>query len=281
MDKASIAGIFKAHGLERLLKDIDLLVRPSIRLHTCESEESANGISRLGGLPDLPPGTSWPEWQGVPQSFIAQVRLSELHPYDTEHLLPEDGMLWFFYDARQQTFGESPADRGGWRVLFVNGDPGQLRQTPAPEGLPQESRFRPCPIGYTSELTLPQQPELEIPHFDWTPEEQQRYEQLLSIFPSPADHSAIHNRMFGHPDTLQDDMRTQCQLVTHGITDSTDPRATELEKGMHDWLLLLQVDSDEHAGMRWANNGLLYYWITKADLQARHFDATWLVLQSE
>jgi hypothetical protein len=33
--------------------------------------------------------------------------------------------------------------------------------------------------------------------------------------------------------------------------------------------------------MRWANNGMLYYWIEQANLAARRFDTTWLVLQSE
>jgi uncharacterized protein YwqG len=43
----------------------------------------------------------------------------------------------------------------------------------------------------------------------------------------------------------------------------------------------LQIDSDEHAGMGWGNAGMLYYWITSIALQARRFDTTWLVLQSE
>ena len=76
-------------------------------------------------------------------------------------------------------------------------------------------------------------------------------------------------------------MRLQCQLVSHGITDETDPHAAELAKGAMDWLLLLQIDSDEHAGMRWGNAGMLYYWIKRDDLKAQHFDDTWLVLQSE
>ncbi|MFL5691417.1 MAG: DUF1963 domain-containing protein [Ktedonobacteraceae bacterium] len=45
--------------------------------------------------------------------------------------------------------------------------------------------------------------------------------------------------------------------------------------------MLLQVDSDEQAGMHWANTGMLYYWITSADLQSHAFEHCWLVLQSE
>src|SRR5579884_181023 len=153
MDRVSIEGIFEAHGLTRLLKENNLLIRPSIRLYTYEPEQSnlTEGTSHLGGLPDLPLGTCWPRRKALPLSFIAQLRLAELHPYDQEGFLPEDGMLWFFYDALQQTLGESPADPDGWCVLFARGIPTRLQRTAAPEELPQESRFRPSPISYAHE----------------------------------------------------------------------------------------------------------------------------------
>jgi uncharacterized protein YwqG len=59
------------------------------------------------------------------------------------------------------------------------------------------------------------------------------------------------------------------------------PPLSSHSKGMSDWQLLLQVDSDEHAEMRWATAGMVYYWIKLADLRAGRFDETWLVLQSE
>ena len=130
-------------------------------------------------------------------------------------------------------------------------------------------------------MTLSQQPRLEIPNLDWTVAEQKQYETLLSTFPDPTDHAAIHHRLLGYPDTIQDDMRLECQLASHGVTDISDPRASELSKGALDWQLLLQIDSDEQAGMEWGNTGMLYYWVKAADLQALRFDTTWLVLQSE
>jgi len=282
MDKTTVQAAFVAAGLSQRIKDINALARPSIRLFTTPLEESSLqvGISKLGGLPDLPAGTVWPEWHGLPQSFIAQVHLDDLYSYDVERLLPRHGMLWFFYDAQQQTFGENPADAGGWRVLFRE-DLTTLQRTQAPARLPAKSRFRACSIRFANELTLPQQPELELPSFDWNDEEVRRYETLLSTFPDPADRATIHHRMLGHADTLQEDMRLQCQLITHGVTSPNDPRIGELSKGASDWQLLLQVDSDDHAGMRWANAGMVYYWIKWADLQAHRFDETWLVLQSE
>ena len=283
MDKAGVQAAFVAAGLSRLTKDLDLVSKASIRLYTTAVDEFLLdvGASKIGGDPDLPPGTSWPQWKGLPQSFIAQIRMDDVRPYDTNKLLPQSGMLWFFYDAQQQTFGADPADLGGWRVIFMDGDPQGLQRTPAPAQLPAASQFKACTITFASEMTLSQQPKLEIPNLDWTDTEQKQYETLLSTFPNAADHAMVHHRLLGHPDTIQDDMRLECQLASHGVTDVSDPRAAELSKGAMDWQLLLQVDSDEQAGMEWGNTGMLYYWIKGADLQARRFDTTWLVLQSE
>lgn len=283
MDKAGVQAALVAAGLERLTKDLDSLARPSIRLTVKPANEARLrvGASKLGGLPDLPPGVLWPEWKGLPQSFIAQIRLVDIHPYDAEGLLPASGMLWFFYDARQETFGDDPNDRGGWRVFYIGGDSLKLRRVPAPANLPETSRFQAGRIRFASEITLPQQPSLELANFDWSDEEQKKYEVLLSTFPNPADHAAMHHRMLGHPDTIQDDMRLQCQLISHGVTDVNDPQAKRLEPGANDWQLLLQVDSDASLNMRWADAGMLYYWVRKTDLQGQRFDGSWLVLQSD
>ncbi len=283
MDTTTLQTAFVAAGLSRLVKDLNYLARPSIRLHATPVAETTIpiGASKLGGTPDLPTGIAWPQWQKIPQSFITQIRLADVQPYDTDHLLPQQGMLWFFYDALQQTYGADPADRGGWRVLYAASDTSTLQRTPFPANLPAQSRFTPCSLSFTSEITLSQQPQMDIPHYDWTADEQQRYENLLATYPNPTDHASIHHRLLGNPDTIQDDMREQCQLVSHGLTDSSNPKAASLLTGANDWHLLLQIDSDEHTGMHWANTGMLYYWITRPDLQAQHFDTTWLALQSE
>ncbi len=282
MDLAGVRAAFVASGLSRLLKDLGAIAKPSIRLVTTPIDESRlnGGASKLGGHPDLPGGVNWPTWKGLPQSFIAQIRLDEVKQYDVGGLLPQTGMLWFFYDAQQQTYGADPADRGGWSILYQE-DAAQLQRAAAPATLPASAQFRACSIRFASEVTLSQTPQLDISSFDWTADEQEHYEQLLSTFPNPDDHAALHHRLLGFPNTLQDDMRAQCQLVSHGITDESDPRAASLKQEAMDWQLLLQVDSDEQAGMQWADQGLLYYWMTRSDLQGRHFDSSWLILQSD
>jgi len=156
-----------------------------------------------------------------------------------------------------------------------------LQRIAAPDKLPAESQFKVCSVSFASEVTLSQSPQLDIPDFDWTDDEVQKYETLLSTFPDPDNHAALHHRLLGNPETIQDDMRLECQLASHGVTDIKDPRAAGLTKGAMDWQLLLQIDSDDRTGMHWGSAGMIYFWITRSDLQAKRFDHTWLVLQSD
>jgi uncharacterized protein YwqG len=92
------------------------------------------------------------------------------------------------------------------------------------------------------------------------------------------------SRVLGHPNQIQGDMQTECALVTGGLytgdaSGYKDPRRAELQAGARDWRLLLQVDSEDAAGMMWGDGGSLYYWIKEPDLAAHDFSRTWMVLQ--
>jgi uncharacterized protein YwqG len=283
MDIETVRQVFIQAGLKRLTKDTDALAKPSIRLNATPVDDEATlatGTSRLGGLPDLPPGLAWPVWQGLPQAFIAQINLQEVHSSDVEQALPAHGLLWFFYDARQETYGDDPANRGGWSV-FYSEKPEQLQHAAAPKDLPAESLFKAASLSGSSEITLSQVPAQEIAHFDWSDEEQEQYDDLLFSM-VPPEKRPFRHRLLGNPDLIQDDLRLQSQLVSHGSTgDEDDPETKKLEAGASEWRLLLQVDTDERIGMRWASSGMLYYSITATDLKAQRFDNTWLILQSD
>ena len=79
-------------------------------------------------------------------------------------------------------------------------------------------------------------------------------------------------------------MDLECQLVSNGLYcgDSSgynDPRRERLEAGRSDWILLLQLDSDDDAGMMWGDCGMLYFWIKKSDLKDNMFENCWMILQ--
>jgi uncharacterized protein YwqG len=283
MDQDQISALLEKAGLGRVSGDIEKIQQAAVRLvsQTAGSQPLKAAVSRLGGLPDLPQEIAWPLLNGVPQSFIAQIRLEEIKPFISNADIPSSGMLYFFYDAHQETYGEKPADRGGWQVIYYAGDAGRLVQRSAPSGLPADASFQTCSVSFLSEITFPGTPEIFLLDYNWTDDERARYDDFVYNFPSPQDRAAIHNRLLGHPDTIQDDMHIQCALMANGVSSIDDPRADALAKTALDWQLLLQVDSDEHAGMKWASAGKLYFWIEREKLAAQHFENTWLVLQSD
>ncbi len=301
MDSREILNALSSAGVSRVEADVMKLLQELIRLTlhpldgSPESDPSPVGISRLGGAPDLPAGVAWPAWKNVPLSFIAQVNLADLVAFAPAQDLPKSGLLSFFYDAAQETFGADAGDRGGWQVfnfppapphegglhLFGRGDPRQLKPAAFPASLPSGARFKPCRLTFASEYTLPGVPSQYLPNLDWSPDEVQCYEQFQASFPSAEDRSSLHFRMFGCPEQIQDDMQIQCALFANGFSSPDDPGAAQAVAHKGDWQLLLQVDSDETIGMRWASYGMLYFWLEKAALQQGQFDRSWLVLQSD
>jgi uncharacterized protein YwqG len=283
MNKQELHSEMQKAGLERVADSAGKLALESIRLTSIPIKGATVplGASRLGGQPDLPAGTPWPTWHDVPMAFVAQILLQDAKPFDPTGLLPDAGLLSFFYDAKQETYGADRNDRGGWKVFYFKGDSAGFTRAAYPSDLPREARFHPCALAFSGELTLPFAPRLVEPGLDWSDEEVSKYEDFRSTFPSQDDYRQPHDRMFGYPEQIQDDMQLQSAMMTSRVTSIDDPKAKALEKSKGEWLLLLQIDSDPNAGMRWASTGMLYYWIERQALRDGKFDQTWLILQSE
>lgn len=93
-----------------------------------------------------------------------------------------------------------------------------------------------------------------------------------------------NHHLLGHSANVQGDMQLEAQLVSNGLycgnaTGYQDPRRKALESGADDWILLLQLDSEDTVGLMWGDVGMLYYWIRKQDLVEARFDRVWMALQ--
>jgi uncharacterized protein YwqG len=219
---------------------------------------------------------AWPERDGQPLAFVAQVDLADLASTELRGL-PEDGWLAFFYDAVDQPWGFDPKDAGLHRAVYVR-DEAHRRELPT--GVAADARFTERRLAASLELTIPAWDSDVIESLSLTEVEVDAYNALHERL---VGGDQIH-RILGWPDQVQGDMQLECQLVTNGLyagdaTGYDDPRAAELARGASEWRLLFQLDSDDDAGMMWGDVGRLYWWIREPDLQARNFDATWLVLQ--
>ena len=126
-----------------------------------------------------------------------------------------------------------------------------------------------------------------VQELEMSEKEVDRYFDFLKAYESgfyPTGGVCYSHRMLGHSANIQGDMQLEAQLVTNGLycggpSAYNDLKAKELESGADDWILLLQLDSDDQANLMWGDAGMLYYWIRSEDLAASRFDRTWMTLQ--
>ena len=248
---------------------------------------------------------------GAPLSFVAQINLAELPPVDGAGAqLPTHGMLWFFYDARFLAYDAEDAD--GFHVVYSEAGPDDLRRAEARAPVDDDpfGVFDPVVLAPRAELSLPDpygDPERGLPIMDES--ELETYHELverrdlrgaeahastddkgLPTLPPP-----VH-RVLGWPHLIQgDNMEAECEASTRGrgalgrlgdavrsatVGGSREDEGRAFERAARDsWRLLLQVDSDEAAGMMWGDSGMLYFWIRDDDLAARRFERVWCVMQ--
>jgi uncharacterized protein YwqG len=228
-------------------------------------------MTKFGGSPDLPPGKRWPERNGSPLPFVAQMNLSEIAPFDQVHLLPSVGIVYFFFDE-EAFFGSRPFEQAvTWHVYYTQHVVSELQRLPIPESIPKRGRYRPSVGAFSTEMTLPDYSQYDSTSVErlglsgpLTDEEEQAYHQLQAHLAGRVGakyHYPIH-RLLGHPDQVQWDMHRDLGGVPA------------------DWQHLFQVDSDDVPDTDWGDTGRIYYWIRTRDLAKRDFGGGELILQS-
>jgi len=250
---------------------------PSVRLRRTHACDPASPASRLGGMALLADGQRWPlTGDGTPLSFIGQISTADISAPDGCPPLPAGSLLAFFYEAaRQEAWGNDPADAPYWRVIAA--PRGAAVPVTAPGGAEVFSAHQVVPEHV---ITVPDQDEpVNDAFLDTAGDALGRlYQELGSGVRGP------RHRMFGWPELVQNPMQLECQLASHGIRTGgpagyRDPQVPELRGGAPDWLLLLQVDTDDDVGWMWGDSGTIYYWIRRQDLHRARFDHTWMILQ--
>lgn len=267
----------------RLMK----LAVPSVRIAT-KRKRAKPGQSRFGGEPGLPADFAWPKSGKHSMSFLCQINFAEVPRKDIDGALPRGGQLYLFYDEERGVWGFDPKDRTGWHVAFVPGD-APLKRRPLPEDLIDRDHNHP-------ESVLTFQTQWMLPTWDWegwppdlaraVREDDKLFDTYEKLWGQLGLRDNQH-RLVGYPQPVQGDMRLECQLVTHGLycgdgRGYDDPRARALARGVRQWRLLLQIDTDETnkgPGWMWGDCGRLYLMIRDRDLKKRAFDQAWLILQ--
>lgn len=109
-------------GLGHYRQQATALLVPDTILHAIPTPERilALGVSKLGGWPDLPPGTRWPcDKAAAPLNFLAQIDLADVHAVVPETSLQLSGLLSFFADDAELVRQKRKPDADTFRVLYT------------------------------------------------------------------------------------------------------------------------------------------------------------------
>jgi len=247
--------------------------RPAVRL--VKSTEDTR--SKLGGLPLVDSRNfEWPESDGKPMAFLAQIDLAEVAQVYKYEWLNDQGVVLFFYDVDEMPWGFDPKDRGKWRVIFQTSPDTYFK---FPSELDNALKIREQHIRPKLVQILPDFDDPSIEKLDLSDEEIDVYIEL-----DDSDEAPMH-QIGGFPSPVQGNyMALESQLASNGIYVGSpkgyaSKEAKQLESGATDWKLLFQFDSDDDLGIMWGDCGMIYFWVQQQKSKLNQFDNCWLILQ--
>ena len=290
-----IISCLNAAGFEEQAKILEKYKLSTIKIQTepAEEDDFELGESKIGGAAHLPPDFIWPEFWDCPLIFIAQFNLADIKKYDLDKKLPQEGMLYFFYEGGRESFGDDLNKKGSFFVAHYKGDISKLEVI----DMSEYAEFSPCKLNFSSEYVYPygehlfsiglSEEESDTIFFIEGLDRTKAFDEIMDEYHDKMVTCAdSQHQLLGYANSVQNEVMLECQLVTNGIPCLDEeiydsPEAKAFEEGVKDWTLLFQIDSDENADILWGDYGKVYFAIKKDDLAAGNFDNIWGVLQME
>lgn len=271
--------LLKAYDLFHKKDDITKACKSSIGLRKLEATEEniPIGTSKLGGLPDLPSSFAFPKYHNGYLSFLAQLNLEEVKPFDKDKLLPEKGILYFFYDVVEQPWGFDKEDTGCFQVLYFDGDVKELIRTSYPEETEDYFPLESFKVEFYSFLTLSE----ELVNVELDEDESENFYEFRDEFfhfddSSEEDTTTLHY-LLGEPFNIQNNVFEEIVYYEHEEKHEWD--SDEVSSKSKEMVLLFQMDSDDDLEVMWGDSGILYFCIEKEDLKNKRFAQTKFILQ--
>ena len=233
-----------------------------------EVAESSRFSTHFGGAPDVPLDFNWPQYtddvinETYAINFLLQLNCEELKQYDMDNVLPEKGLLSFFYDVEGQPHEGCSDEKGCIRIFYFENTE-DLVLAELPEDI-NENFCLPC---YTLDIASePSYPSWE----DYAAicdkkSERKDYDLILDGLKTVEQENIA--KLLGWADVLQCSMLADLKEETNFCLD--------------EWGLLLQVNSIRHDKFEllFGDCGSIFLYINKKDLSEKKFDNIRLVLQ--
>lgn len=106
----------------------------------------------------MPEGWEFPSYKENYLTFLVQINLTEVKEYDKDNLLPEQGMLYLFYEALEQPWGFEE-DEGCFKVMYFEGDMEELVRKESPSIRAEFVAFPAFKLSFEYIVTLSEDPE--------------------------------------------------------------------------------------------------------------------------
>jgi uncharacterized protein YwqG len=208
--------------------------------------------------------------------FIAQFNLADLRPYNVEGLLPESGILYFFYNM--EPYGNDFLKPENWRVIYHE-DADDASAPPAPPlSIPPHLDYKVRAVAFQNEVTFPHVETYSLEsRIELTEEEWGAYSDLHYELRANAD---VH-QMLGYADDVQPyALENSYEGVRDVFFPGTSPFKSlsrqEQNEEIFQGRLLLQISREKLANMQFGRGGSLFFFIREQDLKARDFSKVWV-----
>ncbi|MCF6407190.1 DUF1963 domain-containing protein [Chitinophaga filiformis] len=255
-----------AAGLDRFRAGLTNRTRKSVALETTEEDTYLEkGNHRFGGLPDLPPGVSYPSFidaygQERGLQFIAQINceaIAHLQDY-----LPRTGILYFFIEDQEDTVP---------KVLYYDGAASNLQSA---KDLKIERDFIYDDRGIYKPFRAVSGKYPGIPYMY----------NAYSLWPELTD----MEEMYDETERLKNGLKADSVEPVHSMNsyvfkqhDTPEMDAVNVKKGKpEEWMVLLRAGSDNKTGFQFWDMGEIYFVIHKSDLQKKDFSNVYCGLES-
>lgn len=266
--EAAVGMALSQAGLNRLASHLAPMVVPCFRMLRTprQDDEIPIGSSKIGGCADLPEWTAWPEAEGYPLAFVAQIRFSDFAEQFPGCPLPSDGLLSIFCSVR------SPGrqDPRACRVLYHAAGTRDLHRLLPKDTEPHPAPYPAAKIEFFEAISLPSPHSPLLQRLALDDQEMETY-------------VAFHTGLLG---SVEDPFH---QILGYGTECGEDDdcapgretTAHDLEDKLEAWVLLLQLGADPETGLGWTGGSLLDVWVRRDDLESRRFLEPLMILHGE
>jgi len=236
--------------------------------------------SKIGGMPDVEEDFSWPEFDNLPLTFLAQINLTEVSSFNSE--LPSKGVLYFFVaNGKSEDYSQLV---NNIRVIYLENDILKSRWI---DKAKESERKEAYPIEFYQHYTLPSYQEKIIVDSEFYSGALEKLEDLEFYISelTQGDEDYTRHHMLGDPNAIQGAVRMFWGAAMFRPKDIYYEELNEYmdlaEKIGEEFVLLLQIDLyDKRINVSNYSDNYLYFGIHKEDLKNRNFDNTKLVMQN-